>query len=67
LVLTMNGKPDASLGWGGPASLTADEVTMVLSAAIPLAHHSEARTAAVIGMGSGPPRTPCCSPRSWRG
>lgn len=53
LVLTINGKPDASLGWGGPGTVSGDEITMVLSAAIPLAHHPDARSAAVVGMGSG--------------
>ena len=53
LVLFNNGKGEASINLtrgGKPAS---DEITMVLSAVLPLAAHPEARTAAVIGMGSG--------------
>ena len=48
-----NGKPDASLvtGAGRPASL--DEFTMALLGILPLGHRPEAKTAAVIGFGSG--------------
>ncbi len=51
--LRTNGKPDASANLtavGGPA---VDEITMVLSGAVPLAYHPGARSAAVIGIGSG--------------
>lgn len=47
-----NGKADASINMkDGPRTL--DEITMVLSGALPLAARPEARTAAVIGFGSG--------------
>ncbi len=46
-----NGKSDAAIGMGAtPAS---DEYTMALLAILPLGHRPEARTAAVIGFGSG--------------
>lgn len=52
LVLSTNGKPDASFqpGAGIPAS---DEPTMVLLGALPLMLKPEARNAAIIGMGAG--------------
>lgn len=47
-----NGKSDASVSFGiTPPS--DDEPTMVLTAALPLAAYPEAKTAAVIGIGSG--------------
>ena len=52
LVLFTNGKGEAAINLGG-AEPERDEITMVLSAALPLAAHPGARTAAVIGMGSG--------------
>jgi spermidine synthase len=60
--LSTNGKPDASLdrGWIRPAPndtsrrpLLGDQVTQTLLPVIALAHHPGARTAAVIGQGSG--------------
>ncbi|MEO5676216.1 MAG: fused MFS/spermidine synthase [Usitatibacter sp.] len=46
-----NGKSDAAIGMGGaPAP---DEYTMALLAMLPLGHQPQARTAAVIGFGSG--------------
>jgi predicted membrane-bound spermidine synthase len=62
LTLATNGKPDASLalGWIRPAAhdtvrrpLTGDQVTQALLPLVTLAHHPGARTAAVIGQGSG--------------
>ena len=61
VVLTSNGKPDASLTapWFLPPEkrpyrlLRADETTQMLLALITLAHAPGARTAAVIGQGSG--------------
>jgi len=52
--ITTNGKVDASLQMapGRPAD-SADESTMILAAAIPMALHPGARTAACIGLGSG--------------
>ncbi|HEU5175691.1 MAG TPA: fused MFS/spermidine synthase [Gemmatimonadaceae bacterium] len=60
--LATNGKPDASIGseWlnapaagAPPISLAGDMATQVLLALSTLAHAPEARTAAVIGQGSG--------------
>jgi spermidine synthase len=50
--ISTNGKPDASIQMHGGRP-EADETTMVLAAALPLAHHPGARTVANIGMGSG--------------
>lgn len=50
LVLSTNGKPDASVG---NVRTFQDEHTMVLLAALPVAVHGRPRTAAVIGLGSG--------------
>ena len=52
LVLFTNGKAEASINLVGAAPAT-DEITMVLSAVLPLAANSDARDVAVIGMGSG--------------
>jgi len=47
-----NGKSDAAVSFGGaPASI--DEPTMLLSGVLPLAAYPEAKSAAVIGIGSG--------------
>ncbi|MBI4526429.1 MAG: fused MFS/spermidine synthase [Deltaproteobacteria bacterium] len=53
LSIRTNGKIDASINRdpGGPP--TADEGTMVLSGALPILLHPEAKTAANIGIGSG--------------
>ena len=48
-----NGKPDAAMATDAKHHPVADEVTMMLLAALPLGHRPEARTAAVIGFGSG--------------
>jgi hypothetical protein len=62
LTLATNGKPDASLslGWIRPGpgdtlrrALAGDQVTQALLPLLTLAHHPRARTAAVIGQGSG--------------
>ncbi len=62
LTLATNGKPDASLSlsWIKPAPgdtlrrpLTGDQVTQALLPLVTLAHHPHARSAAVIGQGSG--------------
>lgn len=50
--IVTNGKPDASATFDD-VKHTSDEVTMTLTAALPLAAHPAAKTAAVIGMGSG--------------
>ena len=46
-----NGKVDAAIGTG--AAIPGDEYTMALLALLPLGHHPDAKTAAVIGFGSG--------------
>jgi len=48
-----NGKPDASLNMNLEDKRTPDEDTQVLLSAIPLFHVPQARTAAIIGFGSG--------------
>lgn len=50
--ITTNGKPDASIA-DDPARPLPDEVTMVMTGLVPLAYKPDARTAAVIGFGSG--------------
>lgn len=54
VVIRTNGKPDASVQMRNPSQpARADEHTMTLTAALPLAHHPNAETVAVIGFGSG--------------
>ncbi len=53
LSIITNGKPDASINVKDGGQPVSDEETMVLSGAIPLAVHADAKRAAVIGMGSG--------------
>ena len=48
-----NGKPDAGITMTNDRPPTGDEYTMLLLAVLPLGHIPEARTAAVIGFGSG--------------
>lgn len=50
ITLFTNGKADAQIGLNFTAR---DEATMTLTAAVPMAVHPEARTAAVVGLGSG--------------
>ena len=52
LSIATNGKPDASIS-SDPDKPLPDEVTMVMTALVSLAYKPEARTAAVIGFGSG--------------
>jgi len=51
LVLSTNGKPDASVGTGDEFS--SDEYTMALLGVLPLSVREKTRTAAVIGLGAG--------------
>src|SRR5688500_7954271 len=60
--ITTNGKPDASISgdWlfperrgSRPRQVGGDETTQILAGIVPLAYHTKARTAAVIGHGSG--------------
>jgi spermidine synthase len=48
-----NGKTDAGIMMAPGKSPTADEATMILAAVLPVAYQPQAKTAAVIGMGSG--------------
>ena len=50
-IILTNGKPEATIN--NKAKISLDEITQVLLAAIPLSLHSDAKTAAVIGLGSG--------------
>lgn len=52
-VIATNGKPDASIQLQRGAFPTADEITMAMAAALPLALHPDPRDIAVIGWGSG--------------
>ncbi|MEK6243064.1 MAG: spermidine synthase [Pseudomonadota bacterium] len=48
-----NGKSDGSINLNPEGTRGADEITMVLTGALPLAIKPEAKTAAVIGIGTG--------------
>jgi spermidine synthase len=52
LSLRTNGKSDGAINLGEGARIS-DEVTMVLTAAIPLAHRPDAKRVAIIGIGTG--------------
>jgi predicted membrane-bound spermidine synthase len=52
LSLRTNGKSDGAINLG-PGARISDEVTMVMTAALPLAHNPDAKRAAVIGIGTG--------------
>jgi spermidine synthase len=51
--LRTNGKSDGSINLDAGAPRGSDEITMVLTGALPLALKPEARSAAVIGIGTG--------------
>jgi spermidine synthase len=51
--INTNGKTDASIMMDESMEATNDESTMTLAAALPMTLHPQARTAAVIGLGSG--------------
>ena len=51
LSIRTNGKPDAAIALGEQP--TGDEFTMTLLSVLPLGHRPEAKTAAIIGFGSG--------------
>ena len=53
LTLSTNGKPDAAIEMDPNAQRTADEITMVMAAALPLAYNPAAKEVANIGLGSG--------------
>jgi len=50
--LRTNGKSDGAINMG-PGARISDEITMVLTGALPLAYKPDARHAAVIGVGTG--------------
>jgi spermidine synthase len=52
-VIRTNGKTDAALEMDPRSGPTLDELTMAMLALMPLGHNPDARTAAVIGLGSG--------------
>jgi predicted membrane-bound spermidine synthase len=51
--LRTNGKSDGSINMDASGERGSDEITMVLTAALPLALKPDTRTAAVIGIGTG--------------
>lgn len=51
LVLSTNGKPDASVGLS--ENISGDEVTQILIGALPMAVHRNTKNVACIGIGSG--------------
>jgi predicted membrane-bound spermidine synthase len=53
VVLSTNGKPDASIQFNADAEASVDEVTMVIAAALPMAYMPDAKRIANVGMGSG--------------
>ena len=53
VTIATNGKPDASINMGAPGNPSADEVTMAMAGALPLAMHRAPRQVANIGLGSG--------------
>jgi hypothetical protein len=53
VVLSTNGKPDASIQFNPSAQYSPDEITMVIAGTLPLAYMPDAKQIANIGMGSG--------------
>ncbi len=53
VVLSTNGKPDASIQMDSSKRISMDEITMVVAGTLPLAYKPDAKTVANIGMGSG--------------
>jgi spermidine synthase len=51
--LRTNGKSDGAINMDANGARVSDEVTMTLTAALPLAYNAVARNAAVIGIGTG--------------
>ncbi|MAL03861.1 MAG: spermine synthase [Arenimonas sp.] len=51
--INTNGKPDGSLNLDLSSAPATDEITMILSGALPLALHREVRQVGVIGWGTG--------------
>jgi spermidine synthase len=53
IIISTNGKPDASIEMRPERGRTSDEITMVMAAAVPLAYNPGTKTVANIGLGSG--------------
>jgi spermidine synthase len=53
LIISTNGKADASIQLNKDAPPTLDEITMVMLGVLPLAMHAAPQTAAIIGFGAG--------------
>jgi len=53
VALHVNGKPDGTARLEGDGPISGDEATMTLIGALPLLSHPNARSAAVIGFGTG--------------
>jgi predicted membrane-bound spermidine synthase len=53
VAIRTNGKPDAAIAMKPTMEPTGDEYTMAMLAIMPLGHRPDAKTAAVIGFGSG--------------
>ena len=51
--LRTNGKSDGSINMDASGERGTDEITMVLTAALPLSLKPQAKSAAVIGIGTG--------------
>jgi len=53
VVLSTNGKPDASIQMDSSKRISTDEITMVVLGTLPLAYKPDAKTVANVGMGAG--------------
>jgi len=53
VILSTNGKPDASIQFDPAGQYSEDEITMVILGTLPLAYMPDAKQVANIGMGSG--------------
>jgi predicted membrane-bound spermidine synthase len=53
VVLSTNGKPDASIQFDPSQPYSTDEITMAIAGSLPLAYMPDAKQVANIGMGSG--------------
>lgn len=52
-ILATNGKPDASIEFGPSKPFSVDETTQILAGVIPIVAKPDAKSAAIIGVGSG--------------
>lgn len=53
ILISTNGKPDASIEMDADRPPSPDEITMVMAAALPLAYHRQPKIIGNIGLGSG--------------